>query len=73
MSGSVYETARQIVYRIPPGRAAAFGQTARLAGRPRRVQIAGHALVRCQAPSVPCHRVDVEEMAADHGQAASVG
>lgn len=57
MSGSVYEAARQIVRRIPPGRVATFGQIARLAGRPRCARIVGHALARCQDPSVPCHRV----------------
>ena len=45
-----------IVRRIPPGRAATYGQIARLAGNPRLSRIVGCAM-HSAPKDVPCHRV----------------
>ena len=57
MSGAAFTAFLDIVRRIPPGRAATYGQIARLAGMPRCARAVGYALSSCRDPSVPCHRV----------------
>jgi methylated-DNA-protein-cysteine methyltransferase-like protein len=44
------------VRRIPKGKAAAYGQVARLAGLPRRARLVGHVL-QATEQTVPWHRV----------------
>ena len=57
MSGPVFAAFYAVVRRIPPGRAATYGQIARLAGMPRCARTVGYAMAACRDPSVPCHRV----------------
>ena len=57
MSGGTFARFRDIVRRIPAGKAATYGQIARLAGMPRCAQTVGYAMAGCQDPAVPCHRV----------------
>jgi O-6-methylguanine DNA methyltransferase len=45
------------VRRIPPGRAATYGDIAALAGRPRAWRAVGNIMRRCQSAAIPCHRV----------------
>jgi O-6-methylguanine DNA methyltransferase len=45
------------VRRIPPGRAATYGDIAALAGRPRAWRAVGNIMRNCHAPGTPCHRV----------------
>lgn len=45
-----------VVKRIPRGRAASYGQVARLAGLPGHARLVGYALHRCP-PGLPWHRV----------------
>jgi methylated-DNA-protein-cysteine methyltransferase-like protein len=45
------------VRRIPPGRAATYGDIATLAGRPRAWRAVGNIMRSCQSPATPCHRV----------------
>ncbi|HIQ59193.1 MAG TPA: MGMT family protein [Candidatus Merdivicinus intestinavium] len=52
----LYERIYAIVRRIPPGRAATYGQIALLAGNPRLSRVVGYALHKAP-PDVPCHRV----------------
>lgn len=49
----IYAAVRQ----IPAGKAATYGQIARLAGMPRCARMVGYALSACRDASVPCHRV----------------
>ena len=53
---ALYERIYSIVRRIPPGKAAAYGQIALLAGNPRLSRVVGYALHKAP-PDVPCHRV----------------
>lgn len=46
-----------VVRQIPAGKAATYGQIARLAGMPRCARVVGYALAACRDGSVPCHRV----------------
>ena len=46
-----------VVRQIPAGRAATYGQIARLAGMPRCARVVGYALASCRDKTVPCHRV----------------
>ena len=46
-----------VVRRIPPGRVAAYGEVATLAGRPRAARAVGNIMRGCGRPDVPCHRV----------------
>ena len=46
-----------VVRRIPPGRAATYGDVADLAGRPRAWRAVGHIMRDCHDPATPCHRV----------------
>ena len=46
-----------VVRQIPAGRAATYGQIARLAGMPRCARTVGYALAACRDKTVPCHRV----------------
>ena len=57
MSGPVFAAFYDVVRRIPVGKAATYGQVARLAGMPRCARTVGYAMAACQDPSVPCHRV----------------
>ena len=57
MSGYVFAAFYDIVRRIPAGKAATYGQVARLAGMPRCARTVGYAMAGCADPSVPCHRV----------------
>lgn len=57
MSGPVFSAFYRVVRRIPVGKAATYGQVARLAGMPRCARTVGYALAACQDPAVPCHRV----------------
>jgi O-6-methylguanine DNA methyltransferase len=45
------------VRRIPPGRAATYGDVAALAGRPRAWRAVGNIMRDCRVPAIPCHRV----------------
>ena len=54
--GGVFAAFYEVVRRIPEEKAAAYGQAARLAGRPRCARTVGYALAACRNPSVPCHR-----------------
>ena len=49
----IYAAVRQ----IPAGKAATYGQIARLAGMPRCARMVGYALAACRDGTVPCHRV----------------
>ena len=49
----IYAAVRQ----IPAGKAATYGQIARLAGMPRCARMVGYALAACRDETVPCHRV----------------
>ena len=57
MSGYVFAAFYDIVRRIPAGKAATYGQVARLAGMPRCARTVGYAMASCTDPTVPCHRV----------------
>ena len=57
MSGYVFAAFYDIVRCIPAGKAATYGQVARLAGMPRCVRTVGYAMAACRDASVPCHRV----------------
>lgn len=57
MSGAVFSAFYDIVRRVPAGKAATYGQIARLAGMPRCARTVGYAMAGCQDHSVPCHRV----------------
>jgi O-6-methylguanine DNA methyltransferase len=46
-----------VVRRIPPGRVAAYGDVARLAGRPKACRAVGNIMRDAQEPGVPYHRV----------------
>ena len=46
-----------VVRQIPAGKAATYGQIARLAGMPRCARVVGFALASCRDTTVPCHRV----------------
>lgn len=47
-----------MVYLIPKGCVATYGQIARLAGMPRCARTVGFALAACPAErNIPCHRV----------------
>ena len=46
-----------VVRQIPAGRAATYGQIARLAGMPRCARVVGYALASCRDKTGPCHRV----------------
>ena len=52
-----YEKVYELVRRIPPGRAATYGQLALMAGSPRASRVLGGAMAACTDPTVPCHRV----------------
>lgn len=52
----VFEKVYQIVRTIPPGRAATYGQIARLMGNARLSRVVGYAM-HAAPPDVPCHRV----------------
>ena len=54
---SVFAAFYAVVRQIPPGKAATYGQIARLAGMPRCARTVGYAMAACRDPSVPCHRV----------------
>ena len=45
------------VRRIPPGRAATYGDVATLAGRPRAARAVGNIARQSRAPGTPWHRV----------------
>jgi O-6-methylguanine DNA methyltransferase len=45
------------VRRIPPGRAATYGDIAALAGRPRAARGVGAVMRNCHEAGTPCHRV----------------
>jgi len=45
------------VRRIPPGRVAAYGDVAAMAGRPRAARAVGNIMRECRDAAVPCHRV----------------
>ena len=57
MSVYVFAAFYDIVRRIPAGKAATYGQVARLAGMPRCARTVGYAMASCTDPTVPCHRV----------------
>ena len=57
MSGAVFAAFYWVVRQIPAGKAATYGQIARLAGMPRCARLVGYAMAACADPSVPCHRV----------------
>ncbi|MCX4370574.1 MAG: MGMT family protein [Dysosmobacter sp.] len=57
MSGGVFAVFYTIVHRISAGKAATYGQIARMAGMPRCARTVGYAMAGCQDPTVPCHRV----------------
>ena len=46
-----------VVRRIPPGRVAAYGEVAKLAGKPRAARAVGNIMRGCGRLDVPCHRV----------------
>ena len=47
-----------IVAQIPPGKVCAYGQIARLIGRPRGARVVGYAVASAPADQgLPCHRV----------------
>ena len=53
-----FEEIWDIVRQIPPGKAATYGQIARLTGRPRGARLVGYAMAACPADrDVSCHRV----------------
>jgi O-6-methylguanine DNA methyltransferase len=45
------------VRRIPPGRAATYGDIAAIAGRPRAARAVGNIMRGCSDAATPCHRV----------------
>lgn len=58
MPETFYSRVYEAVCRIPPGKAATYGQIALLAGKPRGARIVGYALHCNPQPGViPCHRV----------------
>lgn len=57
MGGGVFAAFYDVVRRIPTGKAATYGQVARLAGMPRCARTVGYAMAACRDDSVPCHRV----------------
>lgn len=55
---TIYEKIYEIVYDIPKGKVATYGQVATLAGNPRLSRVVGYALHVNPKPGViPCHRV----------------
>lgn len=54
--GGTFDAIYALVRQIPPGRAATYGQIARLAGNPRLSRIVGCAM-HGAPEDVPCHRV----------------
>ncbi len=46
-----------VVRNIPPGRVATYGLIALVAGRSGAARAVGNAMLRCDDPTVPCHRV----------------
>lgn len=54
---SYYEKVYALARRIPPGRAATYGQLALMTGSPRASRVVGGAMAACSDPTVPCHRV----------------
>ena len=56
MSENTFTRIQDIVRRIPAGRAATYGQIARLAGNVNLSRVVGYAM-RAAPPDVPCHRV----------------
>lgn len=57
VAGEIFARVYAVVRRIPEGKAASYGQIARLAGLPRGARTVGFAMAACQDPAVPCHRV----------------
>ena len=51
-----YERVRFVMNHIPYGKAATYGQIARMIGRPHAARAVGYAL-GAAPPDVPCHRV----------------
>ncbi len=56
MSENTFTRIQDIVRRIPAGRAATYGQIARLAGNVNLSRVVGYAM-RAAPSDVPCHRV----------------
>ena len=52
-----YDRIYGLTRQIPPGRAATYGDLARLAGIPRGARLVGWAMAACRDETVPCHRV----------------
>ncbi|MGI5873317.1 MAG: MGMT family protein [Bacillota bacterium] len=57
MSETTFDIIYKITKRIPPGKAATYGQIAAAAGMVRGARIVGYAMAACKDPEVPCHRV----------------
>ena len=57
MSGWVFSAFYNVVRHIPAGKAATYGQIAKLSGMPRGARIVGYAMAAYKDTSVPCHRV----------------
>ncbi|MBJ6752594.1 MGMT family protein [Geomonas anaerohicana] len=57
MASSTYRHIYAVVYQIPKGQVATYGQVAALAGLPGRARQVGYALSALNDPSVPWHRV----------------
>ena len=57
MRDGVFQAVYDLVRQIPPGRAATYGQIARLLGMPRGARLVGYAMAACRDETVPCHRV----------------
>ena len=57
MSAEAFQRIYGVVRRIPAGKAATYGQIARLAGMPRCARVVGYAMAACGDGTVPCHRV----------------
>ena len=57
MRDGVFQAVYGLVRQIPPGRAATYGQIARLLGMPRGARLVGYAMAACRDETVPCHRV----------------
>ncbi len=47
----------EVVRAVPRGRVASYGLVAVVAGRPRAARAVGNVMLRCDDPTVPCHRV----------------
>ena len=55
---NAFERIYEVVKGIPKGKAATYGQVARLAGNPRWARVVGYALHSNPDPdTIPCHRV----------------